>query len=98
MKKDKLVFIFLFLAGVVSAQKTKVEEGSESIGGGRNNAFSVTIYQAEPNDIEKEWKAFIKGYDPDKVSTKDGVFADNAKMRSISDNAVDVYEKIDKVK
>src|ERR1044072_7761037 len=98
MKKIITLLLIAFATEWAAAQKIKVEVGNESIGGGRNNAFSVTIYYADPSDIEKEWKSLIKGYDPDKVSSKDGIFADNAKMKSISDNTVDVYAKTDKVK
>lgn len=95
MKKSHLLFAALFLIGNVFAQKTKVEEGSENIGGGSNKALSVVIYGSNDNDIEKAWKSYIKDFNPDKVSTKDGVFADNAKIKAISDNAVDVYAKTD---
>ena len=98
MKKISLLVSALFLFGNVFAQKTKVEDGSENIGGGNNTALSVIIYGSNADDIERAWKSYIKDFNPDKISTKDGVFADNAKIKAISKNTVDVYAKTDNKK
>lgn len=76
------------------AQKIKVDEGSENLGGGNNNAFTVTIYDAKPEDIEKEWRSMMKGWNA-KTDKKDGsIFGDNAKITSINgNNTIDIYAK-----
>ncbi len=78
------------------AQKIKVEEQNENIGGGKHNALVVTIYEASKDDIEKEWKSLMKDNNA-KVSIKDEVFADNAVIKSINgNNTLDVYARAEK--
>ena len=55
----------------------------------------VIIYDASKDDIEKEWRSKMKSYDA-KVSSKDEIFADNALIKTISDNTCDVYARIEK--
>lgn len=76
--------------------KVKVESKNEKINGGTHNCLVVTIYDATPSDIESEWKSKMKGYDA-KVSGKDEIFADNALIKSISENTVDVYAYTEKI-
>lgn len=76
--------------------KIKVEEKDEKINGGTHNCLVVTIYDAKPDDIEKEWKDKMKGYDA-KVSGKDEIFADNALITEISANTCDVYAYTEKI-
>ena len=99
--KNRLLLAFVagLFATVSSAQKIKVTESSENIGGGKNNALVVTIYEATPEDIEKEWKSRMKDFDA-KVSSKDGGhFGDNAIIKSMAgNNTVDIYSRVEKVK
>jgi hypothetical protein len=97
MKKHLLLLVLPFLALALNAQKIKinVEEKNMSIGGSSHNCLVVTIYDASKDDIEKEWKSKMKGYDA-KVSTKDDIFADNALIKTISDNTCDVYARAEK--
>lgn len=93
----------VFLIGVitpVSAQKIKikVDESNERIGNGKNPALVVNIYDATPDEVESKWKSLMKDY-KGKMSTSDGVFADNAVIQTINgNNTVDVYAKAEKVK
>ncbi|MFI5164359.1 MAG: hypothetical protein ACHQHP_03825 [Bacteroidia bacterium] len=95
--------ISFFIIGVivnVSAQKIniKVTESTEKIGGGKNSAFVVSIYDTDPEDIQSKWKSEMKGYKA-KVSIKDEVFADNAVITAINgNNTIDVYAKTEKMK
>jgi hypothetical protein len=97
MKKHLLLFVLPLLALHLNAQKIKisVDEKNYSIGGSSHNCLVVTIYDASKDDIEKEWKSKMKGYDA-KVSTKDDIFADNALIKSISENTCDVYARAEK--
>lgn len=96
----KLVFLFvlatLALPAFADGVKIKVEEKSEKINGGTHNCLVVTIYDATPDEIEKEWKSKMKGYDA-KVSGKDEIFADNALIKDISENTCDVYARTEKI-
>lgn len=76
--------------------KVKVESKNEKINGGTHSCLVVTIYDATPDDIEKEWKDKMKGYDA-KVSGKDEIFADNALIKTISENTCDVYAYTEKI-
>jgi hypothetical protein len=76
--------------------KIKVEEKNEKINGGTHSCLVVTIYDATPDDIEKEWKDKMKSYDA-KVSGKDEIFADNALIKAISENTCDVYAYTEKI-
>lgn len=79
------------------AQKITVSESTENIGGGSNSALVVTIYEASADEIEKEWRSLMKDFDA-KVSSKDGVFADNAVIKTMAgNNTVDIYAKAVKV-
>ncbi|NVO02481.1 MAG: hypothetical protein HXX09_07225 [Bacteroidetes bacterium] len=95
MKKILLFSALLILSQVSFAQKIKVVDGKEKIGGGSNSSLSVMIYEATDSQVEKAWKSLMKDYNA-KVSTKDGVFADNATIKDMSANTVDVYAIIEK--
>lgn len=88
------VFTLPVLAG--DGVKIKVESKNEKINGGTHNCLVVTIYDAKPDDIEKEWKSKMKSYDA-KVSGKDEIFADNALIKAVSDNTCDVYAYTEKI-
>ncbi|HEU4716605.1 MAG TPA: hypothetical protein VFU15_02180 [Bacteroidia bacterium] len=98
MKKLILLLVTPLMSFHLFADKLKitVDEKSENIGGGNHNALVVTIYDASPDDIIKEWKSKMKDYNA-KVSGKDEIFADNALIKEISDNTCDVYAKTEKV-
>ena len=91
-----LTFILISLSSF--AQKIKTAESTEHIGGNKNPALVVTIYDATPEDVESKWKSLMKSY-KGKMSTSEGVFADNAVISSINgNNTIDVYAKAEKIK
>lgn len=78
------------------AQKIKVTDSDERIGGGKNPALVVSIYDATLDDVRSEWKSLMKGYKA-KVDMKDEIFADNAIITTINDNnTIDIYAKMEK--
>ncbi|MGL4596967.1 MAG: hypothetical protein ACRCYO_05540, partial [Bacteroidia bacterium] len=95
MKRLLLLAALLLSVMSVQAQKIKVSESNEKIAKGNHNCLVVTIYGMSADDIEKEWRTKMKDYDA-KVSSKDGIFADNALIPSISKNTVDVYARAEK--
>lgn len=98
MKTIKFITLSLIISSSAFAQKISVSEGSERIGGGSNNALSVTIYEADIAEVEKEWKSIMRGYNA-KISSQDGAyFADNAVIKPMGNNTVDVYYKAEKGK
>ena len=95
----KIFIVILSSIAIVSyADKVKVSESRENIGGGNNNALVITIYEANPDDVLKEFKSIMKDYNA-KVSNKDGVlFGDNAVIKKMGNNTIDIWAKVDKVK
>lgn len=79
------------------SQKIKVTESEERIGGNKNPALVVSIYDASVDEVTSQWKSLMKDY-KGKVSTKDEIFADNAVISMINgNNTIDTYAKIEKV-
>jgi len=98
MNKFTLLGFALLATTQLMAQKIAVKESTEKIGSGSNNALVVTIYEANLEEIEKEWKSVMRGYDA-KVTISEGVFADNAKIKSFgNNNTTDVYARAEKIK
>lgn len=95
--KHIITLSLLFISFSSFAQKIKVTESTERIGGNKNSAFVVSIYDATPSEVETKWKSLMKDY-KGKVSIKDEVFADNAVIPSLNgNNTIDVYAKAEKV-
>ncbi len=91
--------ILLIALGVCTFQlmgqkKVSVSESNENIGNGKNNSLIVTIYEASASDVEKEWKSVMKNYGA-KVSVKKEIFADDASIKAIGPNTVDVYARLE---
>lgn len=98
LKAGTLVLLLTGLSTAGSAQKIKVGESNENVGGSKKNSLVVSIYDTDPADIESKWRSLMKDY-RGKVSTSDGVFADNAVISVINgNNTIDVYAKTEKVK
>ena len=94
----KLLFVLVALScTAVYAEKIKVSEEHADINGGKQNALIVIIPDVEKRVVEKEWCRLMKGYDA-KVSDKKEIFADNALIKTMSANTVDVYAKLEETK
>ena len=87
-----IFFLIALLLGVIrlSAQEIVVTEGKADLGGAKNPVLQVTIYESTENDVEKAWKSLMKGYNA-KVTSKEVIFSDNAKITELSTNTVDTY-------
>lgn len=93
MKKILTLAIAVTLSLTVSAQKIKVKQSSENIGGGSHNALTVTLYGINPSDAEDAFRSFMKKYDG-KRSSKDGaIFVDHATIKDMGNNTIDIYGK-----
>jgi len=94
MKKLALIVISILFIIPAFAQKTKVQESTEKIAGGKNNTLVVWIRESNKKDVEKEWVSLMKK-NKAKVSSKKEIFADDAVLPLISSNTVDVYAIIE---
>lgn len=98
--KKLLTIVCSLTLSMTFAQKIsiRVNESNENIGGGKNPSLVVSIYDASPEDVESKWRSLMKDYRA-KVSTKEGVFADNAIISEINgNNTIDVYARAEKGK
>jgi hypothetical protein len=75
------------------SQKIMVKELAEDIGGGVQNALVVKIPDINPADAEEGFKTFMKSYNGKKTSKAGSVFIDNADIKEMSENTVDIYAK-----
>jgi DNA repair exonuclease SbcCD ATPase subunit len=98
MKKITFLVSLFFLIGSTSAQNIKVSESTEKIGDGVHPVFITTIYDSSPEEVEKEWKSSLKSFKSEKISSKDGVFADNIFISAITDGTIDIYARAEKTK
>ncbi len=98
--KYPIAISLLFITFSSFSQKIniKVSESTERIGGNKNPALVVSIFDAAPDEIESKWKSLMKDY-KGKTSSNDGIFADNAVISTINgNNTIDVWERTEKVK
>lgn len=93
MKKTLTLAIAAFIYFSGFAQKVKVKESNESIGEGSHNALVVTLYGVNPSDAEDEFKSFMKEYDGKRSSKGGAIFIDNALIKEMGANTVDIYGK-----
>ncbi len=92
MKKTILTLAAFAVVAFAQAQTIEVKEGSEKFSTGSQNALSTTILENSKDDVESEWKSFLKDFKNEKVkSNKDELFADNVVIKDWSNNTVDIY-------
>lgn len=96
MRKLMLIMVVLTCTNVF-AQKIKVTEERTEINGIKQDVLSVLVPEANKDIVEKEWRKLMKNYDA-KVSSKKEIFADNALIKSLSLNTIDVYAIITETK
>ncbi|MES2395703.1 MAG: hypothetical protein V4549_06855 [Bacteroidota bacterium] len=93
MKKILTLAIAAFISFSGFAQKVKVKESNESIGEGSHNSLVVTLYGVNPDDAEDEFKSFMKEYDGKRSSKGGAIFIDNALIKEMGPNTIDIYGK-----
>ena len=93
MKKTATLVFAAFIGVSAFAQKIKVKESNENIGGAGHNALTVTLYDITPSDAEDAFKSFMKTYDGKRSSKGGEVFIDHAMVKEIGNNTIDIYGK-----
>jgi len=78
------------------AEMPTIEETEKTMSKGTNAAFFIMIDGTSKSDLEKEWKDFTKDFKAKAKQDRKSKewLADDAKITSISDNAVDIYADI----
>ncbi|MEO1435495.1 MAG: hypothetical protein AAFV80_08155 [Bacteroidota bacterium] len=94
MKQLILTCCVLFAFSFITTAQEVVEE-SKMMSKGAQNSISIDLKSTDMKMIEKEWEKHLKSYKgKTKKDKKSGeIFTDNAKMRSLSANDVDVYAR-----
>lgn len=95
MKKSISILLFAALSLALAAQKIKVIESHEYIGGGSHNALVVSVYGAEARDVEKEWKSKMKDFGAKVSNSKGEWFGNNALIKDMSTKYIDLYARVD---
>lgn len=93
MKRIYTFAIVLTVGFSASAQKIKVSESVENIGGASHNALAVTLYGVSPSDAEDAFRSFMKTYDGKRSSKNGEIFIDHATIKEMGNNSIDVYGK-----
>jgi hypothetical protein len=69
-----------------------VKEGAAIMSRGSQNALSVVIPKADAKTVGKEWKSTLKDWNAKVKEKKGEIFADNARIKELSDNnTIDIY-------
>ncbi len=108
MKNFVLLALIIILSGLTSyAQddlsnysfEPELKEMDRLMSQGQKNSFSVVIDGLSKKDIEKSWGKYIKNHDTKSKwdKKKNEYFADNAKVRDISDNTIDIFSQLNEV-
>jgi len=94
----------LFALGTMQAQNgldnysftPDVKEGQRLMSKGEKNSYSLIIDGVSRKEIEKNWEKHIKNHDTKSKwdKKKQEYLADNAKVEEISDNTIDIYNKL----
>lgn len=93
----KKLFISLFSLSLVFnllAQNVSVSETEKTFENGKNKCLMVSFIDSDVELVKKEWKSFMKDLDA-KVSMKNEIFADNAVIKELSNNVMDVYAVVE---
>src|ERR1035437_967065 len=93
MKKYVVLAITVAISFSVSAQKIKVKESNENIGGGSHNALVITLYDISPSDADDAFRSYMKTYGGKRSSQDGGIFVDNATIKDMGNNTIDIYGK-----
>lgn len=87
-----------FQAKGETSMQVVISENMQLMSLGSNNALTMAIPGADQKKVEMVWKEFAKDFKAKtRKDRKSGLyFTDNATMRGISDNDVDVYAKFER--
>jgi len=96
----KIIIVFalsLMSLTLFSQKKIEVKSGSEKFSVGNVDVLITDVYEADVKSIRKAWKKLLKNYSGS-VKMKSEIFADDVLIKSMSNNTVDIYTKIEEKK
>jgi hypothetical protein len=89
----KLTFALFLLAASLTTLNGQVGESRKSMSMGTHNAFYLDFKEIDTKTIEKYWEDYAKKEiaKPDNVKRTDEFWIDDAEIKDMSQNTVDVY-------
>ncbi len=92
-----LLIITASLVSGLAQIKVEIKEETKAMSKGSFNALTMELPGADPKEVEKNWKQFVKRY---KGKTKydrkvNEYYTDDAILAEMSDNTVDIIAKIE---
>ncbi len=97
MKINYILFLICCTHIAFAQNKIKVNQVTEKMSQGYKAGLSVMIPEANLKEIEKIWKKRLKDFDGKVSESKGELIADNAMVKGISENTVDIYSQMEKV-
>ncbi|MEZ5022294.1 MAG: hypothetical protein R2728_03345 [Chitinophagales bacterium] len=97
MKKLKNIILLssllLFQQNIFAQFNVTINEIGEFMSMGEKTGVEVLLLDADPDQVAKDWKKFMKKYKTKAKQPKKSneIFADNATIKDMSANTVDVY-------
>lgn len=93
MKKLTFLLFTYFICAFSANAQIKINEDTLSMSQGLKNGFSVEMLQIAPEDAGKRWAKYLKKYKGKTKKSKNLTewFTNDAKMKLISNNTVDLY-------
>jgi hypothetical protein len=95
MRKTTLFTLLLLSSLIAGSQTIFIHESREKIGNNTNNSLVVGIYGVDAKDVEKEWKSKMKDLGAKVSNDKGDLFGDNAVIKEMGNNTVDMHSRID---
>lgn len=97
MKQLGVLVLFLAMTTMLWGQEFNISEENRSMSKGSYNALVIDLPGTSAKKIMKSWTKFIGNYKgKTKYSKKVGeAFTDNAILKDMSENAVDIYAKLE---
>lgn len=94
MKRNLLLLLFCSCMIQLQAQKTVVRTEEMVIGGSVHPSSLVVIDNADLESVEKKWNSYIKKNKGKVSRSKDEFFHDNAIIKSIGPDTLDIYSVV----
>ncbi len=98
MKKNIFLLVFILSYVFVFSQKITVKESTEKIGDGRNNCFTVTIYQVSERNVAREFNKYLRSNDAKTSGRRNRVEGEGTILKPISDRPINIYAEVSESK
>ncbi|MEL7120833.1 MAG: hypothetical protein AAFO07_15380 [Bacteroidota bacterium] len=100
MKQFLILTLLMAFVFTTNAQEFSLKEAQKGMSDGVHNALVIELTGISEKDAIDIWKNFFKDYKskPKKVKRSDDWMCDDAQIKTISDNTIDVYANFEGVK